>query len=314
MANPSILVATWDAGLVCVTGTEVHRELAGQSVRSLASDRSGGVLAIVGAHALGRRSARGEWTTVAECEATLSSCVASAEAIFLGTDDARILRVDRDGTQHWLTAFDTVEGRDKWYAGTAIVDGRVVGPPLGVRSMTATCDGGAVLANVHVGGIARSGDGGSSWQPTIDIECDVHEVRAHPTRPEIVIAAAAVGLCASRDGGLTWSIERRGLHAPHCSGVAFGRHDILVSASTDPFAKEGAVYRRPIDGTGPLEPLGGGMPRWTDGKADTNCIATLDSMVAVIDLSGRLYVSQDDGASWSCADVRVPMPSALYIS
>jgi hypothetical protein len=56
-----------------------------------------------------------------------------------------------------------------------------------------------------------------------------------------------------------------------------------VSASTDPFAKQGAVYHRPIDGNGPLQPLGGGMPRWIDGKADTDCIATRDSMVAVID-------------------------------
>src|SRR6185437_2231650 len=61
----------------------------------------------------------------------------------------------------------------------------------------------------------------------------------------------------------------------------------------------GAVYRRPIDSNGPLEPLGGGMPKWTRGSPDTNCIATRDSIVAMIDRSGRLYVSHDDGASWS---------------
>jgi hypothetical protein len=83
---------------------------------------------------------------------------------------------------------------------------------------------------------------------------------------------------------------------------------MFVSASIDPFSEQGAVYRRPIDGNGPLQPLGGGMPRWTDGAADTDCIATRDSMVAVIDKSGCLYVSYDDGATWSCPFDRLTGP------
>jgi hypothetical protein len=58
------------------------------------------------------------------------------------------------------------------------------------------------------------------------------------------------------------------------------------------------------------------MPKWIQGKADTNCIATRDSMVAVIDLSGRLYVSHDDGATWSSPLDRLDsqtLPSGLYI-
>jgi hypothetical protein len=89
--------------------------------------------------------------------------------VFVGTDDAHILRIDPDGAQQCLTGFNAVEGRDRWYAGAAIIDGKVDG--------------------------------------------------AH-------------------------------------------------------FAMRGAVYRRPIDSNGPLQPLGGGMPKWIDGIADTNCIAT----------------------------------------
>ncbi len=314
MPTPSILVATWGSGLFSVTGKVVRQELAGQSVRGLVADGQGGVLAIVGGHSLSRRSPGGEWTEVARSDSDLSCCVPVGNVVFLGTDDARILRVDPDGTQQRLAGFDAVEGRDKWYAGAAIVDGKLMGPPLGIRSMAATCDGAVLLANVHVGGIPRSTDAGSTWQPTIDIESDVHQVCTHPTRPEIVIAAAGAGLCVSRDAGATWSIEQRGLHADHCSAVAFGRNDIFVSASVDPFAAQGAVYRRPIDGNGPLQPLGGGMPKWTDGRADTDCIATRDSTVAVIDGAGRLYVSQDDGASWSShPGDRLPGASGLYI-
>ncbi len=301
MPTPSILVATWGNGLFSLTGKMVSQELADQSVRSLAADGHGRALAIVGGHSLCRRSSDGEWTEIAKSEFELSCCVPIGDVVFVGTDDAHILRVDPDGAQQCLTGFDAVAGRDKWYAGSAIIDGKRVGPPLGIRSMAATCDGAVLLANVHVGGIPRSTDSGLTWQPTID------------TRPDIVIAAAAVGLCISRDAGATWTIESRGLHAHHCSAVAFGRNDIFVSASTDPFAMQGAVYRRPIDESGPLQPLGGGMPKWVDGKADTNCIATRDSMVAVIDWSGHLYVSHDDGASWSCPVDGLTGPSGLHI-
>jgi hypothetical protein len=313
MPTPSILVATWDKGLFSVTGKTVLQELADQSVRSLVADEGGRVLAIVGGRSLCRRSSDGEWTAIAKSEFPLSCCVPIGNVVFAGTDDAHILRVDPDGAQQRLTGFDAVAGRDKWYAGSAIVDGKRVGPPLGIRSMAATCDGAALLANVHVGGIPRSTDAGLTWRPTIDIDSDVHQVCAHPTRPDTAIAAAAVGLCISRDAGATWTIEQRGLHAPHCSAVAFGRNDMFVSASTDPFAPQGAVYRRPINSDGPLQPLGGGMPKWIKGKADTNCIATRDSMIAVVDWSGHLYVSHDDGASWSCLCDGLAGPSGLHI-
>ena len=313
MPTSSILVATWGDGLFSVTGKKVRQELAGQSVRSLVADGHGGVLAIVGGHSLCRRSRDGEWTEIAKSEFDLSCCVPIGNVVFVGTDDAQILRTEPDGAQQRLTGFDAIEGRDKWYAGSAIVDGKRMGPPLGIRSMAATCDGAVLLANVHVGGIPRSTDSGLTWQPTIDIDSDVHQVCAHPTRPEIVIAASAVGLWVSRDAGMTWTIEQRGLHALHCSAVAFGRNDIFVSASVDPFAAQGAVYRRPIDSDCPLQPLGGGMPQWTDGKADTDCIAARDSIVAIIDRSGRLYISHDDGASWSYPFDHLPVPSGLYI-
>jgi len=313
MPTPSILVATWDNGLFSVTGKMVHQELANQSVRSLVADGHGRVLAIVGGHSLCRRSSEGAWTEIAKSELDLSCCVPIGNVVFVGTDDAHILRIVPDGAQQRLTGFDAVAGRDKWYAGSAIIDGKRVGPPLGIRSMAATCDGAVLLANVHVGGVPRSTDAGLTWRPTIDIDSDVHQVCAHPTRPDLVIAAAGAGLCMSHDAGVTWTIERRGLHAHHCSAVAFGRNDIFVSASTDPFTMQGAVYRRPIDGNGPLQPLGGGMPKWINGKADTECIATRDSMAAVIDRSGCLYVSHDDGATWSCTLDRLAVPSGLHI-
>jgi hypothetical protein len=312
IAMMPILAGTWRDGLFVVDGGVCGRELANQPVRSLAPDGAGGALAIVGGKSLRRRTAPGLWSTVATADVELSCCMALGDAIYVGTDDARILRCGANAAFEPLQGLESVAGRDQWYAGTAIVDGRRVGPPLGIRSMTATCDGSALLANVHVGGIARSADRGATWVPTIDIHTDVHQVSAHPARPEWVIAAAGVGLCISENSGMSWSVEQDGLHALHCSAVAFAGDDILVSASEDPFAARGAVYRRPL-GAGPLQLVAGGLPSWTDGIVDTGCIAARGSTVAVVDGAGRLYLSEDTGLTWSCPDVRIPDPSCVLV-
>ena len=313
MTNPTVLVATWRDGLLAVTGETRNQEIAGQSVRGLARDGHGGALAIVGGHAIRRRTANGEWTTIAASQLELACCMAVGDVIYVGTDDARMLRVSESGKLDLLDGFDRVAGRDTWYAGSAIINGQRVGPPLGVRSITATLDGTVLLANVHVGGIPRSSDGGMSWQPTIDIDSDIHQVCAHPTLPRIVVAAAAIGLCISRDAGATWTIEREGLHAPYCSAVAFSGSDILVAASADHFSAQGAIYRRPIAMDGVLAPVGDGLPRWIDGIADTDCIAANASFLAVADRAGNLYLSADSGRNWSRSVSGLPTPSSVLI-
>lgn len=309
---PTVLASTWHDGVFVVTAESRDQELAGQAVSSLAPDGHGGALAIVGGHSLCRRTADGEWDAIATSEFQLACCVAVGDVTYVGTDDARVLRISANGRIDRLDGFDAVAGRDTWFAGSAIIDGQRVGPPLGIRSMAATADGAVLLANVHVGGIPRSTDGGVTWHPTIDIDSDVHEVCAHPTHRSIVIAAAAIGLCISRDGGATWAVERDGLHASYCSAVAFSGDDILVSASDDHFATQGAIYRRRWDGDGPLVPVRG-LPTWIDGIADTGCIATLDSVIAVADRASNLYVSADGGASWSYRADRLPTASSVLI-
>jgi hypothetical protein len=311
--QPAILAATWDDGLFVVSGDGRTQEIANQPVRGLAPDGRGGAIAVVGGHSLRRRAASGEWVTVAESELELSSCVAVRDTIYVGTEDARMLRLSDDGVLDLMEGFDRVAGRDTWFAGSAIVNGQRMGPPLGIRSVAANANGSVLFANVHVGGIPRSVDGGSTWQPTIDIHSDVHEVRGHPADPDMVAAASAVGLCISRDAGATWTIERDGLHAPHCSAVAFAGDDILVSAAIDPFADQGRVYRRPIKSDGRLVAVEDGMPEWTEGKVDTGCIATNGSMIAMADRGGNLYLSTEFGRGWSRINSGLPSPSGILI-
>jgi photosystem II stability/assembly factor-like uncharacterized protein len=141
----------------------------------------------------------------------------------------------------------------------------------------------------------------------------VHEVRASPNRPVAVVAAAAVGLCTSSDGGATWVVEKAGLHVPHCSAVQFVDDDVLVSAAADPFAPRGAIYRRGLDEQCPLVKVAGGLPEWLDGKVDSSCIATHGSAVAVADMGGNVYVSADTGRTWSRQADGIPTLSSVLI-
>jgi hypothetical protein len=314
VTKPTILVATWGNGLFAVTGDERRQEIADLSIRGLAPDGRGGALAIVGGDSLRRRAPSGNWVTVARSEFELSCCMAVRDVVYVGTNDARMLRLSGgSGVLEPIDSFGHVAGRDTWFAGSAIVNGRRVGPPLGIRSVAANSNGSILFANVHVGGIPSSIDGGRSWQPTIDINSDVHEVCAHHTDAQIVVAAAAVGLCISRDSGATWTVEREGLHAPHCSAVAISGDDVLFSAAKDPFAAEGRIYRRPLRPNGIMAAVEGGMPEWTEGIVDTGCIAANGSSIVVADRAGNLYGSDDFGRTWSCRSTGLPTPSGVLI-
>jgi photosystem II stability/assembly factor-like uncharacterized protein len=142
---------------------------------------------------------------------------------------------------------------------------------------------------------------------------DVHQVLAHPTQAELVIAAAATGLAISRDGGATWVIDTLGLHAPYCSAVAFVGDELMVAASAHHFALEGAVYRRSINGADALTRVEGGLPRWMDGIVDTSCLDALATTVALADHGGNVYLSVDAGHTWTRCGAVSSAPSGVLV-
>jgi hypothetical protein len=200
-----------------------------------------------------------------------------------------------------LPGFANVAGRDRWHAvGSA--------RPY-VRSLTTT-GAGVVLANVHVGGIPRSTDQGETWRPTIDVDADVHEVRAHPDRADLAFAAAAVGLCRSDDGGATWTVHDEGLHATYCRAVAFAGDAVLVSASTGPFSTKAAVYRGEIDRDIRLERVTG----WIAHNVDTGCLDGAGDRAAFGGPDGVVHVSDDGGRSWGVAADGLPPVTAVMVA
>lgn len=308
-----ILVATWSDGVFAVTANGWRQELRGSPVCALSSDGHGETLAIVDGRTLQRRSNDGVWSVLSTANCVLSCCVASLGQVVVGTDDARLFRLNESQKLAELSSFQRVKGRESWVAGQALVNGQLMGPPLGVRSISAT-SAGVLLANVHIGGIPRSTDRGASFHPTIAIDTDVHEVRAHPRRANIVAAAAGAGLFLSSDAGASWSMHTAGLHAAYCSAVTFVNDDVLVAASDDHFAPKGRIYRRALAEDAPLRAVLEGLPDWTDGIVDTHCIAVSGSSVAFADRPGNLYVSPDSGQNWSRWATGLGAPSSVHIT
>jgi hypothetical protein len=308
----TIFAASWHNGLFVITGDAVRHELADQPVRGLFADGDR-ILAIIDGRQLCRRSPEGHWETLATSDSPLSCVVATGDAVLVGTDDAQVLRLGAAGTLQPLPGFARTEGRERWYAGTAVIDGRVIGPPLGVRSIAATCNGATILANVHVGGIARSTDHGASWHPTLDIDWDVHQVCTHPSRPDVVVAASGAGVCVSLDHGATWTLSAEGLHAPYCAAVAFSGDDILVSAAKDHFATSAGLYRLPLARPAEIRPVVIGESRWLGGISDTQCLVSQGEFVAIVDRTGQLNCSEDGGRNWRSHAQRFPMTSALLL-
>jgi hypothetical protein len=255
------------------------------------------------AQALGQR-VDGRWVQVAEVDGPPGRCLlATEDGLFVGTAEAGLLRFE-DGVLAPAKGFQEVEGRDAWYTPWG-------GPP-DTRSMARDAAG-RLHANVHVGGIPRSSDGGGTWEPTIDVDADVHQVVAHPTEPDVVLAACAPGLAVSRDGGDTWAIDREGLHGPYCRAAAVAGDHVLVSASTGPFTERAAVYRRPLHAQGRFQRCSDGLPEWFPSNIDTHCLVAEGAAAALGTAEGEVFRSADAGATWERVATGLPAIRALVL-
>ncbi|HWC32999.1 MAG TPA: hypothetical protein VG709_07715 [Actinomycetota bacterium] len=222
------------------------------------------------------------------------------DGTLVGTSAARLLRL-RDRDLEPVAAFDRVPGRDAWHTPWG-------GPP-DTRSLARDAEG-TVYVNVHVGGIVRSREG--RWEPTIDIDTDVHHVVAHPERAGALFAACAYGLATSTDGGDSWRIDDEGLHGSYCRAVAVAGDTMVVTASTGPFTRRAAVYRAAVGG-GSFERCTEGLPEWFTSNIDTYCLAAAEEVVAIATDDGAVYRSDDEGATWRQVAERLPAIHAIVV-
>ena len=280
-----MLVAT-DEGLHLVDGAGAARvdDLAGREVRALAEGGEGW-WAIVGERELWRSAEGRRWSPAATVPKRRATCLgAPPSGLLVGTARAHLLGLERDRLEP-VSSFEEAGGRRTWYTPW--------GAPADVRSISARARSG-VYVNVHVGGVLRSTDAGGAWQPTLDIEHDVHQVLATAGR---VLVAAADGFGLSGDGGDTWRWENAGLHAHYCRAVALAGDTVLLSASAGHHGRRAAVYRRQLDGER-FERCQAGLPEWFPDNVDTGCLAARGRTVAIGSEDGSIFLSRDAGERW----------------
>ena len=275
--------------------------LDGREITALAADADG-----CWALADGRDVVRvrdGTVETVASVEGEVARCLLPLmDGVLIGTANAR-LALTRGGAVKMLAAFDDAEGREGWYTPWG-------GPP-DTRSLSAG-PGGSVFANVHVGGILRADSPAGSWEPTIDIDADVHQVLADPGQAGHVVAATALGLAESPDGGGSWRFKTEGLLAAYARAVALDGEVLFMSASAGPRGGRAAVYRR-APGEDGFGKCAGGFPEWFDRNIDSHDLAAAAGLV-VFGADGRLFVSEDGGGSWRDEGTAYPETTCVAIA
>jgi hypothetical protein len=217
--------------------------------------------------------------------------------VFVGVAEAHMARV-ADGAIEPVSAFEDVDGRYGWYTPWD-------GPP-DVRSIAEDDD--TIYVNVHVGGIVRTRDGGATWEPTIDIDADVHRVWADTETG--MFAACARGLAESHDRGDTWTMRSEGLHAAYCRGVTICGGTILLSASRGPRGGQAAVYRGALSG-GAFEKCTTGLPEWFDDNVDSAWLDAMPELAAFGTSDGRVFASEDEGSTW--IEVASGLPSIACV-
>ena len=284
-------------------GDDRRVHVAGREVKTLV-DSDSGWWAIVDQGEVWRSRKGGDWSQVALVENLKANCVLPGEVgPFIGTSEARLFALRGEALEA-VDSFDEVEGREEWHTPWG-------GPP-DVRSMSADPSG-TVYVNVHVGGVVRSTDRGGSWEPTIDINSDIHQVLFDPGSG-LVLAASARGLADSADGGESWIFDTDGLHGSYTRAVAVANGTVLVSASTGPSTDRAAVYRRPLEGGEPFERCEQGLPEWFPNNIDTFCLAASGSSVAFGTSEGRVFLSLDAGQSWAEAADDLPPVRCLAVA
>ncbi len=93
----SVLVTTADGYFIFTSSGKQLRSLEGHRVDCFTPGPDGTFLAMIDRHEVWSHGSDGEWTPRAKSESTLTAVVAAGDAVYAGTDDARVLRAHAVG-------------------------------------------------------------------------------------------------------------------------------------------------------------------------------------------------------------------------
>jgi hypothetical protein len=249
------------------------------------------IAVIVGKHEVWTL-ASGKWEQIVVTETRLNCiCWSSDKQLLVGTESARLAWVS-DGDLKFIGSFDEVPERSLWKTPWG-------GPP-DVRSLAVSSDG-TIYANVHVGWIVRSRDGGKTWKNLCEgLEMDVHQVSTHPSNPTIVFAATAEGFYLSKDYGETFSHQIDGMpYRYQRACTCFPDKNVyLLSTSRGPHGYSEARIYRSENGGKHWKPVNG-LPKGITNNINTfQIIIVRDGNALVIVEDRSVYETNDYGMNW----------------
>lgn len=218
-------------------------------------------------------------------------------AVFVGGKDAHLWRLE-GGDLVRVASFDEAPTRDQWSTPWG-------GPP-DVFSMASHDND--LYVSVHVGGILHSDDDGQTWQPTIDLHDDVHQVVTDDAGT-VWAATGRRGLARSTDKGHTWQYFDKGLHATYLLAVAVTDAGVLVSAQSGHAGSDTAVYLLADDHFEPVTGLP--VPLW--GISPRNAAAS-GAHAALVTDDGAVHLSDDEGRTWQRLAGRVDGPHGVIVT
>ena len=212
--------------------------------------------------------------------------------LLIGTEPPHLYRMERGQPARRIESFDRLAARDEWYTPW--------GGPAAVRSLAGS--GADVYADIHVGSIMRSADGGESWEPvTPDLHEDVHQVAVCPAAPERVYANTADAVFVSGDRGESWEPRSGGLPSRYGRAIAVHPADpdcLLASVSRGPHAEGTGKLFRSDDAGRSWAHVREGFPEAARDNVDTFKVAFDAAPVAWAAVEERLYRSGDRGRGW----------------
>lgn len=226
------------------------------------------------------------------------------QIIYAGTKPAQIFKT-LDGGVTWneLSSFRKIRGRWWWFSPAeapmqAYVQAITISPG----------DPANILAGIELGAVVRSNDAGRTWSNHLKRSLrDCHNLMFHQHDGNWVYEAGGSGggVSFSRDAGLSWSKNRKGLDRPYGWAIAADtvRPD-LIYASLSPgpgkahsnYNAQAYIFRSTAGGA--WQKLSGGLPQPLNHMPYTLLTDSPGHIYAGLS-NGDVWYSSDYGDSWA---------------
>ena len=150
--------------------------------------------------------------------------------------------------------------------------------------------------------------GGATWQPTLDVDLEVHQVVV--ADDDTVLAAKAHGPCRQCRPGRELGRVDDGVAATYARAVAVAGDIADVGVNLPRRVPGATVYRRSLHGGEPFHRTSIGLPSTVPGNVDTFCLVADD--LAALGPSPAASTSPTTPAAWATVAAGPPVTCMAF--